>query len=393
MLFRLCRFYARDSLSSRTWAFFAAMLLMTGFLLWGMPSYRSSSAKVFTPVRLSVVDEDESFISRTLIDQFSNLSVVDAVYVETLPEARRRLADNEILLILVFPADFYEQSMQGIERSPLTVYLNERMPAETALFTRLLNNAAGSVVAIQSSFYAYQDLMRPLIRDDQAYLKALDVSFTNLAFQLLGRKSILNVNSGSSFNTVHHVVSSMVCLLAMMTGLLVLMQVQQERRSGLHERLMIANVSWWRLMLAKQLVGLVWLGAGFIPLFAGLFIYFPAINRPAAVLAVLALYWTTALICQMLGYLGKPGEAMLLAAWLGLLALLLLGGCIYPRLLLPDFLQIAGLVSPAHWAYLALDAALSGQSLSPAIPAAGLLMIILFTLAVWFCSLKTTSGQ
>lgn len=394
MLFKLFGLYARETWSSRTLAFFCAMLLLTGFLLWGLPAMQGGKPQVFSAVNISVVDDDRSFISYTLIDQFSSLSMVGAVYVDTLAEAQRRLDHNEVLLILVIPAEFYEQSMRSEKRSPLTVYLNERMPAETAIFVRLLHNAADSIVAIQSAYFAFQDGMRPLYADDPSYIEALDVAFTNLAFQLIGRKSILATESAGKMNTVIFVISSMTCLLAMLTGLLVLLQVQQDRRSGLHERLLAANVPWWQLILARQLTGLVWLAAGFAPLLAGLFLYYPAASKFAVLLAVLILYWISGLFCQFLGYLGQPGESMLLGAWLGLLALMLLGGCIYPRPLLPAGLQVIGLLSPAHWARQVLYDALAGRPSAAAMPIlAAALLLAVATLAVYFSWRRARPGQ
>ena len=59
--------------------------------------------------------------------------------------------------------------------------------------------------------------------------------------------------------------------------------------------------------------------------------------------------------------LGQPGDTVLLGAWLGILALLLLGGCIYPAPLLPPFIQQSGRWTPAYWAFQTTYRALGGQ--------------------------------
>jgi ABC-type multidrug transport system permease subunit len=185
----------------------------------------------------------------------------------------------------------------------------------------------------------------------------------NMAFKLLGRKSLLKVNESAKLNTTWFVISALSCLLAMLTSLLVLLQVQQERKSGMHERLKLANVPWWQLMLAKQLIGLLWLTAGFAPLLAALNRLYAGLNPWPVVLAIVLLYWISSSLCLILGYLGRPGETMLLAAWLGMLGILLLGGCIYPWQLLPGWLQQAALISPARWGFTLIYDSLAGKAM------------------------------
>ncbi len=375
MVFKLLRLYLKETWNSRTVAFLILMLALTALLSSDIPANQEGKADIFNPIRLSVVDDDQSLISFTLVDQFSSLAIVDKVYVESLAEAQARLKSNEILLIMVIPDGFYEQTTQGVERSGLTVYLNEKMPAEATVFVRLLNNATGSVEGIQSALFAFQDAMRPLFQDPAAFQKSAEVAAMNMAFRLVGRKTILKIADDVKLNTVWYVISALTCLLAMLTGLIVLLQVQQERLSGMHERLLIANIPWWQVMLAKKLTGLIWLLAGFAPLLAALSRFYPGLRLWPVILAIGLIYWITATLCLVLGYLGRPGETMLLAAWLGLLTILLLGGCIYPLQLLPGWLQPITLISPARWAFALIYGSLAQQPFS--LMAAAILVIMI----------------
>lgn len=393
MVFRLLRLYWRETCNIRTLAFLVLMLLLSALLFGDLPvGKEGGSSNLYNPVRLSVVDEDNSLISYTLVDQFASLSIVDKVYVESLDEARQRLDANEILLIMVIPAGFYEQTTQGLERNSLTVYLNERMPAESVIFVRMLGNATGSVESIQSALFAFQDALRPLFTDDAAFASAADAAAVNMAFKLVGRKSILKINEEAKLNTAYYVVSALTCLLAMLTSLLVLLQLQQERRSGQHERLLLANVPWWQLMLAKQLIGLVWLAAGFAPILAGIFRYYPKAERWPVLLAVTLLYWITSALCLILGYLGRTSETLLLAVWLGLLGLLLIGGCIYPIQLLPDWLQRISILSPARWSFMLIYNALAGLEIRPQAIAALAVMVPVTAAGSWLAWRQARPG-
>lgn len=375
-LWNLVVFYARSTWSGRLLAFFSLMLLLSGFLLWSVPALSPDVSSIFPPVSFSVVDLDDSIFSRKLVEQLSDMSLVEQVYVDSLPDAQARLAANEVLIIIVVPEDFYELSMLSEERPPVIVYLNSRQPVETALFVRFMDNMASSIESVQSSFYSYANNLRPLYSagEDAAYIRVLDKASVNVIFEVIGRRSVIDVDESAKLNTVHFVISSLVCLLTMQTSLLLLTQIQHERSSGIRERLLLAGVSWWQPVLARQITGMLWLAAGFTPLLVGLFSVFPDASRTSIILAVLLLYWITALLCQAIGYLGRPNDKVLLGAWLGIMALMLVGGCIYPEALLPPLLRAAGQLTPAYWAAQTVYQALNGQIIGNAALLAGILM-------------------
>jgi hypothetical protein len=394
MLIKLFRLYLRESWNGHNLSFLVLMLLVSGLLFSNQLPIQPSQGQLFRPVSLSIVDDDKSLISYTLADQFADLSVVDQIYVESLESARQRLSQNDILLILVIPQGFYEATVQGGERPSLTVYLNEHMPTESGLFVRMLNNMAASITALQSAIFTYHDLALPLYSDPSQYNDISIQAGTNLVFKLVGRQSILAVDDRSKLGTVQFVVSSLLCVLAMLTGLLPLLGVQRERRHGLHERLVLAGIRWWQSILAKQTIGLLWLIAGFAPILAGLERFYPTMQFWPAVAAILLLYWITSLLAQGLAYLEPPGDIVILLAWMGLFLFLVLGGCIYPWELLPAWLQNIGLLSPARWSQQFIyQSMVKGAASIKAIYvlAAMVLAATLFSAAAWHRAQPVTS--
>ncbi len=362
MFFKLLIYYWRDAWNVRTLAFLATLLLITVILAAGLPAARIDEKSIFEPVDLSVVDEDNSIISYTVIDQFRSLDVVGTVYIESLEQALGRLERDETLLTLLIPAGFYEQTRQGLDQSGMTVYFNDKMPVEAMVFRRMLNHAADSIVGIQSALYAYQDAIIPLYdHADDVWIQA-EAASVDLAFKLVARKSILDIRVTTQLNEVDFVISALSTLFAAITSLLVLMHIRYERQTGLHERLLTANVSLPALAGARQLIWLLWLSAGLVPLLAVLSSFYPDIHfvtlYTTLVLAGLAFSgWM-----MVFAYKTQLHESHLLAAWLLTLALLLLGGCIYPHALLPDILQKASVLSPARWSFLLVYNSLSGQT-------------------------------
>lgn len=364
MLIKLLYFYWRDAWNTRTLIYLIVTLFLSAVLYFLPLDLDSGYNTVFSPVNVSIVDEDKSLISHALISQFSALAIVENVYEDSYEQAQERLKDNQVLLVMFIPEGFYEQTRFGLDRSALTVYLNRQMPAETSMFVRILGSAADGVAGIQSALYAYQESILPLYAEQQSYVSAVEVAAINLAFKLMDRGSIVKIDSSENHNPTAHVVSTLICLLAMMSSLLLFMQVQQERKNGLHERFLLANVKWWQASAARVISGLAWLLTGFVPVFILLGHFYPEISLLIIALLVLFLYAITSLLCLFLAYSGRTNDLMLLVAWLGLLILLLLGGCIYPRQLLPDWFQVIGGFSPAYWTHLALYNLFAGLPLS-----------------------------
>ncbi|MDW7658641.1 MAG: ABC transporter permease [Bacillota bacterium] len=385
---KLTFFYIRESWSSRTLAFLVIMVLLTGFVLWGVPAMNDGEQRVFDRISLSIVDDDRSLISQILIEQLSDIGMIDAIFLDTLTRAQSRLAANEILLVIVIPAGFYDQTSHGSERSPLKVLINERMPAETAIFVRFLNNLADSIVAVQSAYYAFGEQVRPLYDNEQSYYRQMDATFIQLFLKMLGRKSFITITGEFQLHTVSFVISALLCLLTLLTALMNLLQVQQDRRNNLPDRLHAAGITWWQLLLARQLAGAVWLAAGFAPLLSGLFLFDRQMNRIPVIGAVVLLYWVGSALGQAWAQAGTIGEAKVMGAWLILFVMLLLGGCIYPLALLPDRLQLFSRLSPAYWAFSMIYGAYNGHSPTGISWLAWAIMIGTSVFLVWLSCLQ-----
>ena len=382
-LFKLVLFHARIGLGVRSLIFLVVMLLLSGFIFWSMPYLGTDGSAIFAPVTLSMVDQDDSLLSRKLIEQLGRMSLVEQVFTEPLADGLARLERNEALLVLVIPEDFYEISMRNEIRPPITVHLNPRQPVEAALFVRMLDNLAASIEGMQASYFAFASQMRPLYDDTGAFIRQMDQAASHVAFQVLGRRSVVEIDESGKFNTVYHVISNLVCLLALQTCLLLVTQIQHERTTGIRDRLILAGAGPWQLLAARQLVGLFWLAAGCLPLLSGLYRAFPAADHLTITVTVLALYWIFALVCQAVANWARPGDGVILGVWLTILAMLLAGGSIYPAPLLPEILREAGKITPAYWAARTLYRALEGQAVQPQAVWAAAAMAVPATLAAY----------
>ena len=356
-------FMTRSMVNLRTLSFLLLMLLLSAYLLWGLPALETDSEALFQPVSFSVVDQDKTLLSRKIIDQIASMDLVDQVYVETLPDAKSRLDRNESLLILVIPEDFYAISLRAEERPPLVVHLNERKPIESSLFVRLLDNMSASIEGVQASYFAMAAHLRPLYDDPEAFGPVLDRAASRVALLVLGRRATLEIDEQMKLNTISFVISSLLCLFILLTSLLLITQIQQERTSGVRDRMVLANVSWWQAVIARQISSLLWLAMVLLPLLIGLFRIYQEADRLSFVLTALLLHWVAALAAQAAANFARPDHMLLLGAWLLILALLLVSGCIYPEELLPDPVVRVGQLTPVYWSFQTFYRILQGQPL------------------------------
>lgn len=351
MLRRLLVYYWRESCNIKTAIFLLVVVLLTLFgrsLVWHNDE---GEAKLFQPLSISIVDLDESVISYVIRTQMSELETIENVYLDDMDTARKRLAANEVLMVIELPEGFYEQAVSQDHRDSIKIWLNQQMPAEANLLARMLNHAADSISSIQATLHAYQEELRFVIEDDQQFQKYSEAATLDVAFKLIQRSSMLVIEQEARMRQVWFVAATLLSLFAMLPALLVLMLVQQEISSGQHARLLAANVPWWKLHLAKTIIGLIWLLAGLIPMALVSRDFIPQLKLWLVLAALVPLYLTTSFISIALAYRSHRTESVMLTAWMLLLAFLLFGGAIYPRQLLPEWMVTLQPVSPAYWSF------------------------------------------
>ena len=363
MLRRLLVYYWRESCNIKTAIFLLVVVLLTLFgrsLVWHNDE---GEAKLFQPLSISIVDLDESVISYVIRTQMSELETIENVYLDDMDTAQKRLAANEVLMVIE-PEGFYEQAVSQDHRDSIKIWLNQQMPAEANLLARMLNHAADSISSIQATLHAYQEELRFVIEDDQQFQKYSEAATLDVAFKLIQRSSMLVIEQEARMRQVWFVAATLLSLFAMLPALLVLMLVQQEISSGQHARLLAANVPWWKLHLAKTIIGLIWLLAGLIPMALVSRDFIPQLKLWLVLAALVPLYLTTSFISIALAYRSHRTESVMLTAWMLLLAFLLFGGAIYPRQLLPEWMVTLQPVSPAYWSFSIIYDALYERALS-----------------------------
>lgn len=339
---------------------FLLIIPLTIFFLRGLPLLNEEDLQVFTQFSISLVEEDQSMLSQLIKDQLSEIEILEQVHLDTRQEAGERLAADEILLIVIIPTGFLEQTMAALPREALEVVLNPNMPTETAMFVQFINDLARSITSIQAAYFAYTDLAKDLYEESDIYYKMLEATFLRLFLKALGRHAAVEQGQVLHFKKEVFVLSSLLCILTLLLALLNFLIVQQEKKSNILERQLAAGISWWEQLLARQLASTIWLLAGMAPVLGLIARLFPQFQPAQAVLAICLLYWTASALAQAYSLFGTASESKIIGAWLLAFFFLLLGGLIYPLQLLPEWLIPFSRLSPAYWAGSLIEQSLGG---------------------------------
>lgn len=351
MLRRLLVYYLRESINIKT-ALFLMLVILLAVFSKSLVSYDDEGkARLYEPLNISFVDNDDSIISDVIETQFADLQAIGKVHMDTMDRAQERLANNEILLILEMPEDFYEQTTSGESREKVRIWLNEQMPAESNLFARLLNHAVDSFTSVQASLYAYQEELSLIIDDEEVFENYSRNAAWEVAARMISRNELLTVEKEARMRQFWFVVASLSSLFAMLPALLVLMLAQNEIKSGQHRRLLAANVAWWKIHLAKVLIGLLWLVTGLIPVFLALSATLPQLRWYQLFIAIIPLYLSVSFLSLALTFQSNNSEATMLTCWMMILSFLLMGGGIYPTQLLPSWIRAIQRTSPAYYSF------------------------------------------
>ena len=393
MFRRLLGLYFRETCHVRTWAFLAAMLLLTAVFAFGGVSDGGTGIQVYSPIRLSVVDEDNSLVSRSIVDQLDGIATLDRVYVESMSEARTRLDNGETLLLLHIPTGFYARARDSGASAGVEVWFNDRMPTEAAVFVRFLESAADSVSASKAALFAFEDEVAGVLAGEQERLDESDAAAISIIMKLVGRKTIVRIRDAAKLDIGLFILSSLTCLYTLQTTLLLLPLVRRERQAGVYDRMLLHSLPWWKPAAARTLVGLVWLAAGVAPLFAVLYRALPVSSAALPVIAVILMYAGGSLLVQAWAPVSARDDTALLAAWAAMLGLLLLGGCIYPIRLLPAWIQQASLLSSTRWTFSSLYDTFAGLPPSWDGPAVLAAMLLPASFLAWLSWRKSRWGS
>lgn len=334
------------------------------------------------PFPIAIRDEDQTVMSRSLIQQIGQVSIFSQVILAEPEEKDTQLFERGAAAVITIPRNFFYE-MYTMNNQPVQVTLNRQMPIQANLLYGVLSSVLDIIAADQATGQAVYHFCYGSLTSDQTY-RMWEQTANQLLQDALGRQQVF-VNDMQPEDLQADVVCSLfACALSVMVlffPLAAVKSIPEERSSGILPRYIAAGGSVWLFFLSKCLSALL-------------------LTIPAFVLMLVALPIQGSIqICftALMAFLAAFGLLLALAIWadscvaaqrwgnLFLLLSLILGGSIYPVSLFPPFAQHLAQITLPYYVRIGVDLAVGGASIASLLKCLWplLLMSIIGLLLAW----------
>lgn len=298
-------------------------------------------------VSASLVDEDQSFLGRLVVEYFQDMPYISQLHLDSYEKAMERLANDEVIVVLRLPPDLFEEARTGSQRDPIEFWLNPRMPAESGQIGIIVRQYSASFNYLYGSVFGYQKFYVDLGGDeDESWEKTTAHSFNALA-SYFGRNRYVATGDLLSFNLLLHVLSGLLLVFASLPAMGVLAATLRTARTPYEDRLLLSG-GYGPLMLARLFSGFAWWLVLVLPLLFFLKAGGLLTSILPAALLLLSVFLTASFLMLAVGRIRAPEVTLLQSGWFILFIFFLLGGVLYPPTLFPPWLDRAASLTPAY---------------------------------------------
>lgn len=343
------------------------------------------------PIKAAIVDLDETFETKALINQLSEDEEMRKS-LTLLPmnseKAEERFREGKLVGVITIPKGFSESLRRG-ENDPIQVITNEEQPLSSSMLELLLESGAMYISASQSAVNTVYDLHIQNLSNSEKRNQKLQQSILTFTLFALSRNDAFSqeeMQSGSRIGWGAHALLAV--LITVMGGFAVLFQWLDRKHTpgSMMLRLRsyhITTVQMWRVQWAK------WF---FFISFAGVFYWIGAmqwsdlLSTESAIITVLVSAFMASLIAcwsSLIAHQGLRMVSLLLVMFLGLGA----GGVWVPSLYLPEYMSTTW--NPFATLYSLYEENIMGEALSKNLLLKILLWIfILYGMGLFFAMRK-----
>ncbi len=324
------------------------LLIVPIVLLLAMSLFmgKMANAGAFTePFAIAVRDEDDTVMSKMLIQQLRAVALFDSV------RSVKGGTDEEILTddcaaVITIPKDFF-YDLYDMQDTDVVITLRGSMPRESAIVKSAIGALAGILEQNQRIYYAAARIRYGELHSremNEVYYRYSEAS-VNDALNRLAYFSIGSLYEDELQSRTVFFAAGICSVLILFVPLCVLRSLQEEREMGIHERFVSSGSSSLLLLAAKYLADLLLIAFSV----AVLLIVTRIPHAGKMILPLLCLTTVSFLLFYLIGMLCGSTERAQLIGSVMLLLMLLLGGAIFPYRLLPEKLQFAAAATVPYY--------------------------------------------
>ena len=399
MAWKDLRILLRDKMG----AFFIIGFPILMGLFFGLVMGPTSSSGGGGKMKIAVVDQDNTPLSKTFVDQLrANESII--VEVDNLDSAKTSVRKGNRVAALVVDKGFAETAGLFWEEPPtIQLAVDPSRAAESAMLEGFIMESIGQLAGERfqdlSSMTDFVERSREDLKQNQEVdattrlalstffnsVESLSASIDQLqqtddgdsdspgsqgpGFNFVEMKS-LDIRKEVDPNSIRGQLSrsksqwDISFPQAMIWGILgcvagFSISIARERSMGTMTRLRVAPVSQMEILLGKALA--CFLTSIFVVLMMTLFGVALGMKPDSFLLLGIAAVCVACCfvgIMMILALLGKTEQSVSGAGWAANMIMAMLGGCMIPVMFMPAFMQNISFVSPIRWAILALEGAI-----------------------------------
>ncbi len=234
------------------------MPIVIFFFVYLFFNFNEVSGDFLSPIRMSVIDYDDTTYSDMLVESFkNNESFSKFVEIVEGDEAYllKAFDDHQVDVLVLVPVGFVE-GLSNQDALPLTVNIHYDDPVKAILFKNVIQSYEAYVRAVQTGVIMIDDVLRSREIDNQVRYSYRDRALVNLIFTALARndyfdyKPILNV---PTVIAVKYYFIALMVMFLMYMSIFASVNLIREKRDLCLMRLVPTSINMVTYILAKAL--------------------------------------------------------------------------------------------------------------------------------------------
>ena len=310
-----------------------------------------------SPIKVAIVDNDNSVASRMLLASFSNnknFSDFINIVVSTRTVAIEKFNNNLLTGIIEIPKNF-SGSLISMENRPLDITLNSEEPLKSSILKNVMEGYSRIIGAVETGVSSVEYYMDRNKETQEHKAKVNDYLSRNLIFTALGRSMFFAYephNDIPSTTSVEYYIIAIAVLLLMYMGIILGNLLIKERNSMVIKRLLSTPVTTFEIILSKWIAYSIYCTALLMIFIAPiLLLYNLDIGYIIKNLFVFIIISVGLIISfyLMLATFFKDEESYILMANLYVFISAIIGGSFIPLQLMPENIRNISKLTPNYW--------------------------------------------
>ncbi|QUI23158.1 ABC transporter permease [Vallitalea pronyensis] len=308
------------------------------------------------PIKIGVVDQDKSFYSNALVENYkNNESFTDFIEITVgKDEIIHDFNAGQYDALIEIPQNFAEHLMH-FEKVPVQVKVAYSDPLKAVLFKHVMESYEKFITSVQVGVELLYNEMEALnMSDREISIYNIEISY-DLIMTALGRNRFFQYHEWvniPSTTSVNYFFIAIMMMFLLYISVFIAIDLIRERENMCFRRLKIARVSIYEYLMSKLFMSTIFIGLFVLSWFVLLSFLTPlnlSGNTLYIVLYLLSCIMLAVSLAICISGLFKRDEGVVLVSHVFIFVNAIIGGSIIPLHYMPNILQRLAVFTPNYW--------------------------------------------